>query len=133
MNDFAQNRKEIIEREANKNKPFFSKGIFVNQLERNSNVDFNNKNKNKNLNLLTNKFFNKIKKTSKEKYISDKSNQSISLNNNLISVSGKINNFNNEKNNNLNIMRTAHLNSDNVFLSKNNINKDQGTSNIIII
>jgi len=69
----------------------------------------------------SNKFFiNKIKKTSKEKYIENKFNPDhiINLgipNNHLMTVSINNKNLDKEKKYNLNSMRTGHLKGDNIF------------------
>jgi hypothetical protein len=88
------------------------------------------------LNDKSNKFLNKIKKTSKEKYISNKfinpdqsKNLSISINN-IVSVSTNNKISDKDKNYNLNSMRTAHLKIDNIFHNheSSNINM-QGNKN----
>lgn len=82
----------------------------------------------------SNKFLNKIKKTSKEKYLANKNNLNTTNNNinlNLSKInSEKTKNLDLENNYNLNSMRTAHLKNYDIFHPKINTTTDQGRNRL---
>lgn len=132
---------EIIENKVNFNKENNEQAYKNSNFDSFYNISRNNKNEfsrnlinfDKNNNENSNKFLNKIKITSKEKYISNKivnpdqrNNLSLTINN-LLSVSLNYNkNLNQEKNYNLNTMRTAHLKVDNIFHNDERSNQALG-------